>query len=465
MNTKAIPTAKGAPIAGLTSDMIDNAPEFLLRMADEYGEIVQFKMFGKRFVLVSGPELIRDVLVTHYDEFPKSDRDAKIIGRFLGKGLVPNNDIPFHKIQRKLMQPAFHVRRINAYADVMVDYTRRLMADWQSGAVHDIAEAMMSLTMFIVSKTLYNADMETMAEQAQVIGDAIAVMQTASNDDYQGLILWPEWIPTMRNRQRKVARTVLYNVIDRLIAERRASGEIEDTGDLLSMLLLAKYDDGTPMPDQQVRDELVTLFAAGHETTSNALTWTWYLLSQNRDVEARLHHELDTVLGGRAPTLEDLPTLSFTLQTIKEAMRLYPPAWLLNGRFAIADTVVGGYVIPEGSTIFIAPYAQHRLPRYWDNPEQFDPDRFTPEREKALSRYVYMPFGGGPRICIGNSFALMEAHLVVATIAQRLRFELMPGQTIELNPQITLSNKTGMHMRVVERMGSAETESPLSRPV
>ncbi|MCO5186048.1 MAG: cytochrome P450 [Anaerolineae bacterium] len=457
MNTKTIPTAQGAPIVGLTSDMIANAPEFLLSMADEYGEIVQFKMFGKRFVLVSAPDLIRDVLVTQYENFPKSDRDAQIIGRFLGKGLVANNDIPFHKTQRKLMQPAFHVRRINAYADVMADYTRRVMTDWQDSAVYDMAEAMMSLTMFIVSKTLYNADMETMAEQAHVIGNAIAVMQTASNDDYQGLVLWPEWLPTSRNRRRRAARDVLYDVIDRLIAERRASGTIEDTGDLLSMLLLAEYDDGTHMPDQQVRDELVTLFAAGHETTSNALTWTWYLLSQNRDVEAQLHAELDTVLGGRSPKLEDLPALPFTLQTIKEALRLYPPAWLLNGRYAIADTAVGDYIIPKGSTIFIAPYAQHRLPRYWDNPEQFDPTRFAPEREKALSRYVYMPFGGGPRICIGNSFALMEAHLIVATIAQRLRFELVPEQMIELNPQITLSNKTGMHMRVVERVVSAET--------
>jgi cytochrome P450 len=459
MNIKTIPSAPGAPIAGLTSDMLDDAPNFLLRMADEYGEIVQFKMFGKRFVLVSSPELIREVLVTQYESFPKADRDAKILGRFLGKGLVSNNDIPFHRTQRRLAQPAFHVHRINAYADVMVDYTERVMAGWQGGAVRDIAEEMMTLTMFIVSKTLYDADMETMVEQAQMIGDAIEIMQAASNEDYQGMVLWPEWLPTARNRRRKAVRAVLYDVIERLITERRAAGEIEDTGDLLSMLLLAEYDDGTRMADQQVRDELVTLFAAGHETTSNALTWTWYLLSQHPDAEARLHAELDTVLGGRTPTLADLQALPFTLQTIKETLRLYPPAWILNGRSNSADVTVGPYVIPKDSTIFIAPYAMHRLPRYWDNPEQFDPDRFTPEREKELSRYVYMPFGGGPRICIGNSFALMEAHLVVATIAQRYRFELTPEQTIELNPQITLSNKTGMHMQIVGRGVSAENKA------
>jgi cytochrome P450 len=214
------------------------------------------------------------------------------------------------------------------------------------------------------------------------------------------------------------------------------------------------------MSDQQVRDELVTLFAAGHETTSNALTWTWYLLSQHPDVEARLHAELDTVLAGREPALADLPDLPYTLQVIKESMRLYPPAWVLNSRVAAEETQVGPYVIPQGDRLFISPYVMHRLSRYWDKPEQFDPGRFAPEREKDLSRYVYMPFGGGPRVCIGNSFALMEAHLIVAALAQRFRFELMPEQRIELNPQVTLSNKTGMRMRVVERGDSAETPTP-----
>lgn len=457
MTVRPIPYVKGTLIAGLTADLVAEAPEFLLQLAEEHGEIVQFKMFGKRFIVIAAPDLIREVLVTQYENFPKDKRDAEIMRRFLGNGLVPNRDIPFHRQQRRLAQPAFHMRRVVTYADVMVDYSRRVMADWQNGEVRDISKDMMALTMYIVSKTLYDADIDEMVGQAQLIGDTMETLQELSNQDFNGLILWPEWLPVRRNRERKAARTVLYDIIERLITERRAAGDVEDRGDLLSMLLLAAYEDGSRMSDQQVRDELVTLFAAGHETTSNALTWTWYLLSQHPDVEARLHAELDTVLAGREPSLDDLPDLPYTLQLIKESMRLYPPAWVLNSRVATEETQVGPYVIPQGDRLFISPYVMHRLSRYWDNPEQFDPSRFAPEREKDLPRYVYMPFGGGPRVCIGSSFALMEAHLIVAAVAQRFRFELMPKQRIELNPQVTLSNKTGMRMRVVERRISAET--------
>ena len=454
MANKPIPTAKGAPFVGLARPMIANAPEFLLRLATEYGGLVEFTLFGRRFLLVADPDAIREVLVTRADSFPKAARDAEILGRFLGQGLVSNNDVAFHKQQRKLMQPAFHPRRIQNYAGVMVDYTLRLMAGWQAGATRDLSAEMMELTMFIVSRSLYGAGMDEMADEAQTVGAAIETLQGVSNADFQAPVLWPEWLPTGRNRRRKAARAVLYEVIEQLIAARRATavnGQVQDTGDLLSMLLLARYDDGRFMSDRQARDELVTLFVAGHETTSNALTWSWYLLAQHPQVEAQLHAELDAVLGGRAPTLADLPDLPFTLQIIKETLRLYPPAWVLNTRVAAEDTAVGEYAVPRGRQIFIAPYVMHRLSRYWDNPTRFDPQRFAPEREKEIARYVYLPFGAGPRVCIGNAFALMEAHLIVATIAQRWRFELPPTQTIELQPQITLSNKTGMQMRLMPR--------------
>jgi cytochrome P450 len=217
------------------------------------------------------------------------------------------------------------------------------------------------------------------------------------------------------------------------------------------MLLLARDDERQSMSDNQVRDELVTLFAAGHETTSNALAWSWYLISQHPVVEAKLHQEIDAVLNGRLPTLEDLPDLPYTEMVLKEAMRLYPPAWTLNTRQAVEDTIVSDYLVPKDRLIFVAPYVMHRRPEFFPEPERFDPQRFTPENEKALPRYAYIPFGAGPRVCIGNAFAMMEAHLILATIAQRFRLELDPEQEVEINPLITLSPKYGLKMRVVKR--------------
>jgi cytochrome P450 len=260
--------------------------------------------------------------------------------------------------------------------------------------------------------------------------------------------------PTKNNRLRKKAKAVFYDTIDQLIAERRetaVNGQIEDTGDLLSMLLLTQDETGRAMDDNQVRDEMVTFFAAGHETTSNALTWTWYLLSQHPEVEALLHEEVDRVLEGRLPALHDLAQLPYTEMVLKEAMRLYPPAWTLSARQATEDTTIGDYPVPKNTLVFVAPYAVHRRPEYFPEPERFDPQRFTPENEKKLPRYAYIPFGAGPRVCVGNFFAMMEAQLIIATIAQRFRLQLEPGQEIALNPLITLSPKYGLKMRLVER--------------
>nr|MBP8948184.1 cytochrome P450 [Promineifilum sp.] len=253
------------------------------------------------------------------------------------------------------------------------------------------------------------------------------------------------------NRQRRAAREVLYEIIDRLIAERRTQGHTADSGDLLSMLLLSRDEAGDRMSDDEVRDQLVTLFVAGHETTSNALTWTWYLLSQHPEAEARLHEEVDAVLGSRSPALADLPHLPTTMQIIKEAMRLYPPAWVVNVRRAAADTTLGPYAVKQGDRLWLSPFVMHRRPEFFPDPERFDPDRWTPERERALPKFAYMPFGGGPRVCIGNGFALMEAHLIVAAIARRYRLRLRPGHPIALNAQITLSNHGGMPMTAERR--------------
>lgn len=442
-----IPGPQGLPFLRQAPGLIAGAPAFLSRLADEYGPVVRFGAFFNTFYLIADPELAREALVTQAANFPKDRRDVKILSRLVGDGLVTANG-EAHKRQRRLAQPAFHTRRIDAYAGTMTEYTTAMLDQWQNGRTLDVFEAMRELTMFIVARTLFGVDRTSMGGTAERVGAAIEVVQNIANTEFQSPFIWPEWLPTRMNHDRRQATAVLYGTIDRLIAERRAAGSV-DTGDLLSMLLLSRDEAGDTFSDAEVRDQLLTFFLAGHETTSNALSWTWSLLSAHPAAEARLHAEVDA-LGG-PPTLADLPRLPYTLQVIKEALRLYPPAWTLNIRRAAADTTLGSYPIRRDDLIWIAPYVLHRRPAYFPDPERFDPDRWTPERERALPRYGYMPFGGGPRVCIGNGFALMEAHLIVAAIARRFRLRLLPDQVIDLNAQITLSNRGGLHMRVAER--------------
>lgn len=445
-----IPGPKGSPIIRQAPDLIAGAPRFLSRLADEYGPVVRFGVFTNTFYLITSPELVREVLVTQAANFPKDDRDVELLSRVVGIGLVTANGEE-HKRQRRLAQPAFHSKRVDAYAETMVDYTEAMTGEWQDGQELDVAESMRELTMYIVTRTLFGTGREAMRAMAERVGAAIHAVQNIADKEFQSPLVLPVWLPTARNRERRAATAVLYETIDRLIAERRGPGAA-DTGDLLSMLLRAKDEAGDRFTDTEVRDQLVTFFVAGHETTSNALTWTWYLLSQHPEAEARVHAEVDAVLGERMPSLADLPRLPYTLQVIKESMRLYPPAWTLNIRRAQADTAMGDYHFRRGDRIWISPFALHRRPEYFPDPERFDPERWTPEREKALPRYGYLPFGGGPRVCIGNGFAMMEAHLIIAAVARQFRLRLMPGQTVDLNAQVTLSNHGGMHMRVERRM-------------
>ena len=448
--TASAPGPKGQPFFGVARDLIAGAPLYLSHLADTYGPFTRFDIFFKRFYLVSDPELIREVLVTQAANFPKDDRDVALLDRAIGHGLVSANGEE-HKRQRRLTQPAFHTRRIDAYAGTMVEYTEAMLDEWADGQELDVAEAMSALTMLIVARTLFGADRVAMKDTAERIGAAIHIIQAAADKEFQAPLVLPEWLPTVMNRQRRDAREVLYEIIDRLIADRRAQGNAADSGDLLSMLLQSRDEAGDRMSDAEVRDQLVTLFVAGHETTSNALTWTWYLLSQHPVVETRLHEELDGMLGSRPPALADLPHLPYTMQIIKESMRLYPPAWVVNVRRAAADTTLGPYAVKRGDQLWLSPFVMHRRPAYFPDPERFDPDRWTAERERALPKFAYMPFGGGPRVCIGNGFALMEAHLIVAAVAQRYRLHLRPDHPIDLNAQITLSNHGGMPMTAERR--------------
>jgi cytochrome P450 len=316
---------------------------------------------------------------------------------------------------------------------------------WHDGQPRNIADDMMKLTLYVVAKTLFDADVRNDSGR---VGEALDVLLHAVIDASKTLIRLPEWIPTPKRARAKWSKETLHGVIGSIISERRQTEE--DKGDLLSMLMLARDEDGTGMSDAQVLSEALTIFLAGHETTANTLTWTWYLLSQHPDIEAQLHEEVDRVLAGGAPTLEKLGELTFTEQIIKESMRLYPPVWSF-GRMAIEDVPVNDYVLPKNRTVVVAPWVVHRDARWYDEPAQFKPERWTPEFEKDLHKYAYLPFGGGPRICIGNNFDMMEAKIILASMAQNYRLHLKKGHRVEPEPLITLRPKHGMMMHLERR--------------
>jgi cytochrome P450 len=419
---------------------------FLTRLAREHGDIVSFRLGPQRALLLNHPELIKDALVTRADYFHKG-RALQRSKRLLGEGLLTSEG-EHHRRQRRLAQPAFHRKRIESYGAVMVEYAARDSARWRAGETLDMTHEMMHLTLAIVGKTLFDADVESEADE---IGGAL----TELLELFQMLLLpyseYLERLPLPANRRFTRARAKLDAVIYRIINERRASGA--DRGDLLSMLLLAQDEEGASggMTDEQIRDEALTIFLAGHETTANALAWTWYLLAQNPDAEARLHAELDAVLvGGRLPTVADLPQLSYTEMVLAESMRLYPPAWTI-GRLAVREYAVGEHVAPEGTLVLLSQYVMHRDPRFFPDPLRFDPERFAPEAKEARPPYAYFPFGGGARRCIGEGFAWMEGTLIIAAIARRWRMRLVPEHPVITHPRMTLRAKHGIKMALEDR--------------
>jgi cytochrome P450 len=385
------------------------------------------------------------VLVTHNRKFMKGEglQRAK---RLLGEGLLTSEG-EFHLRQRRLAQPAFHRQRIAGYAATMVEYADRACDRWQAGETRDVAREMMRLTLAIAGKTLFDANVEGEADE---IGKAL----TTTFDLFNTLTLpfrqLLERLPLPASKRFLKARERLDATIYRIINERRASGE--DRGDLLSMLIAARDEegDGSGMTDEQLRDEAMTIFLAGHETTANALTWTWYLLSQHPEIEARFHAEVDETLKGALPTAEDFPRLRYTEMVFAEVMRLYPPAWVI-GRRALGDHQIDGYKIPARSILLISPYVTHHDARFFPDPFRFDPERWTPEARESRPKFSYFPFGGGPRVCIGESFAWMEGALVLATIARRFRMRLAPGHPVEMRPLVTLRPKHGMRMILESR--------------
>jgi cytochrome P450 len=420
----------------------------MLYLARTYGDFVRFRVAGQQLYLVSHPEAIHDVLVVDSNKFVKG-QGQRFLKRLLGEGLLTSEG-EFHLRQRRLVSPAFHRQRLVTYSGVMVDYSAKLSDEWarlaQRPAEVDMASEMMRLTLQVVGKTLFDANVGDEAnEVSEAVTTAMELFRRSTNPI--GPLL--ERLPLPSNRRFAEARQRLDGIVLGMIQQRRASGE--DRGDLLSMLLLAQDDAGrAAMTDTQVRDEAMTLFLAGHETTANLLTWTWYLLSQNPDAEARLHAELATVLGGRLPGFDDLPALPYLRMVLSESMRVYPPAYVV-GRQAVVPYRLGPYTVPAGATILVSQYVVHHDPRWYPEPERFDPDRWTPEAQAGRPKFSYFPFGAGPRMCIGEQFAWTEASLVMATLAQRWQPRLVPGHPIALRPLVTLRPLYGMRMYLEPR--------------
>ncbi|HVF30973.1 MAG TPA: cytochrome P450 [Pyrinomonadaceae bacterium] len=494
MQTTLPPSQKPNLIGGHFRKFRQDPTGFLTAQA-ALGDVSFFRMGSQKGFFLNHPDLVRDLFVVNAHKFMKG-RALQRAKNLLGEGLLTSEG-EFHLRQRRMIQPAFHRARIADYATLMVEFAEKMSASWTDGAVRDIDKEMMHLTLQIVGKTLFNAHVE---DDADAVGKA---MTTVSKLFDFLLLPYSEWLqklPLPQTRRFQQARSTLNKVIYGIIEDRRRSGE--DPGDLLSMLLNARdEDDGGVMTDEQIRDEALTLFLAGHETTSNALTFTWYLLAKNPDKAEKLHRELDAVLGRnptgsegdpnadrgmrnaesneaetrpvgtvqsqddgaesnprskiqnpKLPCIEDVPNLRYTEAVLAESMRLYPPAWAI-GRLALEDHRFGKYEIPARSLVLVSPYVTQRDPRFWDNPDEFIPERWeTHSVKEASQKNIYFPFGGGIRRCIGEGFAWTEGILLLATLAKAWKLSLVPEHKLGLQPLITLRPKYGMRMRIEKRV-------------
>ena len=434
----------GNSIVGNLAELGEDPLGFLVSCDRDYGDIVPLRLGLTPACLITHPDLIEQVLKGR-ESFVKS-RGFRALHTLLGKGLLTNEGDSWFR-QRRLIQPVFHRKRIEGYGQIMVDYTEQMLATWHPDQSRDIHLDMMRLTLNIVMKAIFNQDVST--GEAETVAHALDVaMNWFDSKRRQNFLIW-EWFPRPENIRYRDAISGMNDTIYEIIRQRRESGE--DPGDLLSMMMAARdEDDGSGMSDQQLRDEIATLMLAGHETTANALSWTWMLLSQNPDAEAKLHEELQQVLQGRSPTIADLPQLPYANAVITESLRLYPPVSLV-GREAVEDVKVGDYVIPEGCVVMLSQWVMHHSPQYFDDADAFQPERWLSDLEKQLPRGVYFPFGDGPRICIGKGFAMMEAVLILATVAQKYSLKLVPAHKIVPQPSITLRPEHGIQVTLNRR--------------
>ncbi len=436
------PGPGGSTFAFLFGDRRRDPLAFFTKLARDYGDVSQLTLFDFRTLFINHPDDIEDVLVNKARSFEKG-RVMKANMRLFGEGLLTSEG-DFWLRQRRLAQPAFHRARIAAYGATMVEYAERSMREWKSGETRDLHEDMMQITLQIVGKTLFNADL---TRDAKEVGDTLEILLKLAAD-FGKSILIPLWVPTPRNLRARLGIRRLEKIIYRIIAQKRA--ENRDTGDLLSMLLAVQDEDGSRMTDKQLRDETITLFLAGHETTANALSWTIWLLAQNPEAENKFHEELHSVLAGRAPNVEDISRLIYTANILTESMRLYPPAWGM-ARLVKEPVEVAGYKLVPGNGVACAQWVVHRDPRWFDEPERFLPERWEGDLAKRIPRFAYFPFGGGPWQFIVNWFALMEATLILATIAQKFRFRLVEEHVVKPLASITLRPAHGIRATLEAR--------------
>jgi cytochrome P450 len=442
-----IPDSAHFPLVGATFHYVRNPLKFL-EGASKLGDLVRLPFFHKPAFLVSTPALLDQVLVKSASHFQK-DMFLRALKRILGEGLL-SSEGDFWKRQRRLIQPAFHRDRIAGYAKVMTDRTTQALAGWRDGEAFDVHHALMQLTAEIVTDCLFGTNAGDVGEVASCLD---TVMERFSNPLYLVVPAIGE-LPLPANRRFQEVAPRLDRIVRGFIEQRRAQGASAPGNDLLAMLLEARDEDGSSMSDKQVRDEVLILFLAGHETTALSLSWTLHELSENPHVEQRLHEEIERVLGGRTPTFEDLPKLEYTARVVNESLRLHPPAWSL-GRESTEPFDLAGHHFEKGTWMWMMPYLIHRDPRWFVDPLVFRPERWEDGLAKKLPKLAYLPFGAGPRVCIGNQFALMETALVLATIAQRFRLRTVPGHRVVADPAITLRFKHGLKMNLAKRTPSA----------
>lgn len=444
------PSPPGDAVLGHLREVQRDQLGFVLRAREGCGDVSRFRFILLPAHLLAHPDHVKHVLVDNHRAYDKQTKGFQALRLVLGNGLLTSEG-DFWRRQRRIAQPAFHKERIAAFGASMVraaeDTARAWEAVAKAGGTLDVAAEMMRLTLRIAGETLLSTDVTA---DAGAVGNAVGVLLTEANTRILQPVEVPLSLPTARNRRVIAALEAVESVVLRMIEERRrmASGR---PNDLLTMLMEARDEEtGEGMTDRQLRDEVITIFLAGHETTANALSWTFYLLSLHPGAARRMAAELHDVLGGRPPEVADLGRLPLTTAVLKESMRLYPPAWMI-GRRALEGDTISGFDIPRDSLVFVSPWVTHRHPAFWPNPEGFDPERFLPERAADIPRYAYFPFGAGPRLCIGQGFAMIEAVLLLATLAQRFRLDLVPGHRVVPQPSITLRPRDGILARPVAR--------------
>jgi cytochrome P450 len=442
------PGPKGLPILGSVFPAWRDPLGLFMDTHKTYGDVARFKFGPYDYYLVSDPDVVRHVLVDGAKSYTKS-RNYLGLKLVLGEGLLTSEG-EFWRRQRKLAQPAFHKESMDGFARHMSQATRSMLSRWKSedggsARTFDMHEEMMRLTFRIVGLTLFSTDVD---EDAREVGEALTVAMHHANDWAESLWNFPQWVPTPKNVRFNRAMKTLDTLVYRIIDARRDAGIENGPRDLLGMLMNAVGDEeesteARGMTNKQLRDEVITLVLAGHETTANLLAWTFFALSKHPEIEDKLREEADRVLGDRDPELSDVPKLAYTKSVLEEALRLYPPAWAFE-RQATAPDRLGDFDIEKGAIVGIAPYVIHRHPAHWENPDAFDPSRFAAEKSASRARYAYLPFGGGPRTCIGNHFAMMEAQIILAMIVRDHRVALDPSHEVGIDPRITLRPKTGI---------------------